>query len=114
MIGNALEVVECIEILHGAGPDRSCANSASNSPDGCFISAARRNPSQTEKQQSAKLISSGKALEKFRQMIELQGGDARVIDDVKQLPQAQHTMQVAQFQAGYFPPCSASRSAPPA
>ena len=29
------------------------------------------------------LISSGKALEKFRQMIKLQGGDARIIDDPK-------------------------------
>ena len=37
------------------------------------------------KQQSAKMISSGKALEKFRQMVELQGGDARIIDDTKRL-----------------------------
>ena len=53
------------------------------------------------KQLSAKLISSGKALEKFRQMIELQGGDPRVIDDAKRLPQAQFTMQVASAKSGY-------------
>jgi thymidine phosphorylase len=53
------------------------------------------------KQQSAQLISSGKALEKFRQMVELQGGDSRVIDDAKRLPQAQHTMQVTSPRTGY-------------
>jgi thymidine phosphorylase len=53
------------------------------------------------KQQSAKLISSGKALEKFREMVELQGGDAQVIDDAKKLPQAQHTSQVSSAKAGY-------------
>ena len=53
------------------------------------------------KQQSAKLISSGKALDRFRQMVELQGGDPRVIDEAKRLPQAQHTMQVPSAKAGY-------------
>jgi thymidine phosphorylase len=48
------------------------------------------------------LISSGKALERFRQMVELQGGDPRVIDDVKRLPQAQHTMQVSSARTGYL------------
>jgi thymidine phosphorylase len=54
------------------------------------------------KQQSAKLISSGKALDKFRQMIELQGGDARVIDEFKRLPQAQHTVQIAAAKSGFI------------
>jgi thymidine phosphorylase len=54
------------------------------------------------KQQSAKLISSGAALERFRQMVELQGGDAGVIDDAKRLPQARHTTQVKSAKAGYL------------
>ena len=33
------------------------------------------------KKLSEKLIASGKALDKFRQMVELQGGDPRAIDD---------------------------------
>jgi len=35
-------------------------------------------------------------------MIELQGGDPRVLDDVKRLPQAQHAMQVAASRPGYI------------
>jgi thymidine phosphorylase len=54
------------------------------------------------KQRSAQLISSGKALEKFRQMVELQGGDPRVIDDAKRLPQAHHSMLVSNTKAGYL------------
>jgi thymidine phosphorylase len=54
------------------------------------------------KQQSEKLIASGQALERFRQMVELQGGDPRVIDDAKRLPQAQQTMQVASAKSGYL------------
>ncbi len=69
--------------------------------DGCCIWAERRRRWRKGKQQSARLISSGKALEKFRQMVELQGGDARVIDDAKRLPQAQHTMPVTSAKAGF-------------
>ena len=43
-VGNALEVQECIEVLHGGGPT-ICANSASTSPPGCFFSEARPRPS---------------------------------------------------------------------
>jgi pyrimidine-nucleoside phosphorylase len=101
MIGNALEVVEVIEVLRDAGPDdlrELCLETA-----GWMLYLGGASDSVAEgKQQSAKLISSGKALDKFRQMVELQGGDARVIDDTKRLPQAQHTMQIASAKTGYL------------
>ena len=100
MIGNALEVVEVIEVLRGRGPEdlrELCLELA-----GWMLHVGGVSKTVPEgKQQSARLISSGKALEKFRQMIELQGGDPRVIDDVKRLPQAQHTMPVMSANAGY-------------
>ncbi len=48
------------------------------------------------------MISSGKALDKFREMVELQGGDPRAIDDPKKLPQARHTMTVSSPRNGYL------------
>jgi len=54
------------------------------------------------KEQSEKLIDSGKALDKFRQMVELQGGDPRTIDDPKKLPEARHTMTVSSPKSGYL------------
>ena len=100
MIGNALEVVECVDILRGAGPAdlrALCLDLA-----GWMLHLGGTAKSVAEgKKQSESLISSGKALERFRQMIELQGGDPRVIDDPKRLPQAQHTTQTVSARAGY-------------
>jgi pyrimidine-nucleoside phosphorylase len=100
MIGNALEVVEVVEVLHGGGPKdlrELCLETA-----GWMLHLGCASNSVAEgKQRSAKLISSGKALEKFRQMVELQGGDPRVVEDATRLPQARHTMQVTSVRAGY-------------
>ena len=100
MIGNALEVVECMEVLRGGGPQ--------DLRDLCLELAAWMlhlggvaGSVAEGKKRSAELISSGKALDKFRQMVELQGGDTRVIDDAKRLPQAQHTMQVKISKSGF-------------
>ena len=101
MIGNALEVVEVVEILRGSGPQdlrELCLELA-----GWMLLLGGVSKTVAEgKQQSAKLISSGQALERFRQMIELQGGDPRVIDDAKRLPQAQHTLLVSSTKEGYI------------
>ena len=101
MIGNALEVVEVVEVLRGGGPEdlrELCLELA-----GWMLHLGGVSKTVAEgKLQSAKLISSGAALERFRQMVELQGGDARVIDDVKRLPQAQHSTQVACAKSGYL------------
>jgi pyrimidine-nucleoside phosphorylase len=101
MIGNSLEVVEVIEVLRGGGPEdlrELCLELA-----GWMLHLGGVAKTVAEgKQQSAQLISSGKALEKFRQMVELQGGDVRVIDDAKRLPQAKHMMQVTSPKAGYI------------
>ena len=101
MIGNALEVVEVVELLRGGGPEDLrdlCLELA-----GWMLHLGGASKTVAEgKQQSAQLISSGKALGKFRQMVELQGGDSRVIDDAKRLPQAQHTMPVPSAKSGYL------------
>jgi thymidine phosphorylase len=40
-------------------------------------------------------------LEKFREMVELQGGDPKVVDDPKRLPQAKHTLNVVSQKTGF-------------
>ena len=99
MIGNALEVVEVVEVLRGRGPEdlrELCLELA-----GWMLHLGGVAKTVAEgKQQSVRLISSGQALERFHQMIEMQGGDPRVIDDAKCLPQARSTMQVASATSG--------------
>jgi pyrimidine-nucleoside phosphorylase len=99
-IGNALEVAEVVEVLRGKGPEdlrQLCIELA-----GWMLHLGGVSGSVAEaKMQSEKLISSGKALDKFRQMVELQGGDPRSIDDVTKLPQARQTMTLSSSSNGY-------------
>jgi pyrimidine-nucleoside phosphorylase len=99
-IGNALEVVEVVEVLRGGGPDdlrQLCIELA-----GWMLHLGGVAGSVAEgKEQSERLISSGKALEKFREMVELQGGDPRAIDDVTKLPQTQRTMKLSSSSNGF-------------
>jgi len=100
-VGNALEVVEVVEVLRGGGPEdlrELCLELAAWM---LHLGGVTRTVAEG-KQRSAELISSGKALEKFRQMVELQGGDVGAIDDSARLPQAQHTRQVSSAKAGYI------------
>ncbi len=101
MIGNALEVVEVVEILRGAGPEdlrQLCLELA-----GWMLHLGGVCHTVAEgKQRSEQLIASGKAFDKFRQMVELQGGDPRAIDDTGKLPQARHTMSVSSPRNGYL------------
>jgi pyrimidine-nucleoside phosphorylase len=101
MIGNALEVVEVVEILRGAGPEdlrELCLELA-----GWMLHLGGVAATVADgKNQSEKLIASGKALDKFRQMVELQGGDPQSIDDPKRLPHARHTMILSSPKDGYL------------
>ena len=101
MIGNALEVVEVVEVLRGKGPEdlrQLCLELA-----GWMLCLGGVSATVAEgKKRSEELIASGKALDRFRQMVELQGGDPRAIDDPKKLPQAQRTMTVSSPRSGYL------------
>ena len=101
MIGNALEVVEVVEVLRGKGPEdlrELCLELA-----GWMLQLGGVAATVAEgKKQSEKLIASGQALDRFRQMVELQGGDPRAIDDPKKLPQALHTVIVSSPRQGYL------------
>jgi pyrimidine-nucleoside phosphorylase len=101
MIGNALEVVEVVEVLRGGGPEdlRQLCNELA----GWMLHLGGVSDTVAEgRKQSEKLITSGKALDKFRQMVELQGGEPRAIDDPKKLPQAQHSMILSSPKNGYL------------
>jgi pyrimidine-nucleoside phosphorylase/thymidine phosphorylase len=101
MIGNALEMVEVVEVLRGEGPEdlrQICLELA-----GWMLHLGGVSDTVAAgKEHSEKLIASGKALDKFRQMVELQGGDPRTIDDLKKLPEARHRMTLSSPKNGYL------------
>jgi pyrimidine-nucleoside phosphorylase len=101
MIGNSLEVIEAVEILRGEGPEdlrQLCVELGA----WMLLLGGISSTVAEGKNLSEKLIASGQALEKFRRMVELQGGDPRAIDDLKKLPQAQQTMTLTSPKAGYL------------
>src|SRR5713226_892327 len=101
MIGNTLEVVEVVELLRGEGPEdlrQLCIELA-----GWMLHLGGVSDTVAEgKKQSEKLIASGEAFNKFRQMVELQGGDPRTLDDPQKLPHAQSTMPISSPRDGYL------------
>ncbi|HET7442937.1 MAG TPA: thymidine phosphorylase [Terriglobales bacterium] len=100
-VGNSLEVKEVLEVLRGAGPEdlrQLCLELAA-----WMIHLGGRTASLAQAKQSAEqLINSGQALEKFRQMITLQGGDAAVVDDPTHLPATKHQLVLLSPQNGYI------------
>jgi len=99
--GNALEVAEVIEVLHGKGPEdlrELCLELAG----WMFHLGGAADSVADGKANASVLIASGDALGKFRQMVTLQDGDVRAIDDPKRLPQAAHSLDVISPATGYI------------
>jgi pyrimidine-nucleoside phosphorylase len=100
MVGNALEVQECIAILHGGGPADLRDLCLELAAWMLYLGGASKTIAQG-KQMSEQIIASGKAFERFRQMVELQGGDISAIDDPSRLPSADHRVDVPSPKAGF-------------
>ena len=101
LAGHSHEVIESIEVLKGRGADDLRDLSLELSA-WMFYLGERTASLDDGRTLAHKLVSSGEALEKFKQCIALQGGDARVIDDYSLLPQAKNRVAVKSSAAGYL------------
>jgi len=88
-IGNALEVREAIDVLHGVGP--------ADFREHCLVACAhmlllgnRADSLEAGKKMAEQSIQDSKAWEKFRQLVIAQGGNVEVVDQPDQLPQAKY------------------------
>jgi pyrimidine-nucleoside phosphorylase len=100
-VGNALEVIECIEVLKGRGPQDLAAVSFELTERMLILGhvAADRAAATRLVRQA---IDSGSGLERFRQIVEIQGGDPRIVDDYQLLPHAPERHLVTAGRAGYL------------
>ena len=100
-VGNALEVKEAIDTLHGHGPK--------DFQDLCYQSGAImleqagivKNEEEGLKMLH-KVVEDGSAFEKLRQMVMAQGGDVSYIDHPEKFPLAKHIVEVKASKAGYI------------
>ena len=86
-VGNASEVIESIETLKGTGPADLEELSVLLAARMLMAAGVAGEEADAEARVRA-AIRSGAGVEKFRQIIEHQGGDPRVVDDYSRLPSA--------------------------
>ncbi len=97
--GNALEVREALECLRGEGPDDLRALVLELAAEMLFRADRFPDP-EAARTRAAEFLDGGAPLERFRRMVERQGGDPRVVDDPSLLPAAAEVIPVRAERAG--------------
>jgi pyrimidine-nucleoside phosphorylase len=100
-VGNALEVKEALDTLHGDGPDdfrEHCLEVAGHML--CLASVAE--DFESARKLAKDKLAEGAALKKFQQLVEAQGGDLSAIEDPSLLPNAPKQKSVIAASDGYI------------
>jgi pyrimidine-nucleoside phosphorylase len=99
-VGNALEVAECVDVLKGHGPKDLEALSLELAAWMVHLGGLDSLEGARVKVRAA--LDSGAGLQRFRQVIELQGGDPRVCDGPAHLPAAREQLDFLAEQDGFI------------
>jgi pyrimidine-nucleoside phosphorylase len=99
-VGNAVEVAESVECLKGSGPSDLVSLSIELAAE-MVVLGGRAGSLEEARAICRETITRGTALERFRRMVEHQGGDARAIDDPSRLPQPRRSVVVKSPQNGF-------------
>jgi pyrimidine-nucleoside phosphorylase len=105
-IGNALEIRECIDFLHGHSPEDLETVSLALAAHMIRLGGRARTVAQASRL-AYEAVSKGKAADRFRLIIREQDGDERVIDDPDILPRAKHVENFAATSKGFVTRCDA-------
>ena len=98
-IGNSLEVVEAIETLQGNGPEdlvEMCYALGSQ----MVVLAGKAKTTDEARMLLQEALESGKALAKFKEMIQNQGGDPAIVEHPERILTARYTMELPAKQSG--------------
>ncbi|MEX1526726.1 pyrimidine-nucleoside phosphorylase [Enterococcus sp. C45] len=98
-IGNSLEVVEAIETLQGNGPEdliEMCYALGSQ----MVVLAGKAKTIDEARTLLQEALESGKALAKFKEMIQNQGGDPTIVEKPERILTARYTMELPAKQSG--------------
>ena len=100
-VGNSLEIIESIETLKGKGPKDLTELSVALAGGMIYLAGLAKTHKDGIKKAQAS-IDDGSALEKFRQMIIDQGGNAKVIDNYDLLPKTEVLLEVKSAKTGFI------------
>jgi len=99
-VGNALEVREAINTLNGQGPPdltELCLALGSQ----ILVLGGIAGSARDARPVLEELLRNGKAMHKFKEMVEAQGGTITALENPEELPRAQHIHAVKSPAAGY-------------
>jgi thymidine phosphorylase len=99
-VGNANEVIECIEVLKGGGPADLIEVTLALTARLLVLGGVATDLADADRRARA-AIRSGAALDRWRQIIEVQGGNPRVVDDVSLLPHVENRYVLKASRDGY-------------
>ncbi len=92
-VGNSLEVIEAIEFLKG-NMQEDVKNVVLEIGSNMIKLAGKGDNLEENKQKMLENIQNGKALEKLKELVKIQGGDVSYIDDTNKFERAKYIMQV--------------------
>ncbi len=98
-VGNALEVKEAIETLQGGGPPDLVEHSLELAAYMLYLSGKAASVAAA-RQMAKHALEDGRGWQKFRQLVQVQGGDVEYIDHPEKLPKAKWIETVAAPQTG--------------
>lgn len=99
-VGNAVEIQECINLLKGKGPKDLIEITVALGAYMLVLGKAAPNL-EAGKKKLVSLINNGEGLKKFIEMVEYQGGDPRIVDNPKRLPQAKYRINIRAPKSGF-------------
>jgi pyrimidine-nucleoside phosphorylase len=100
-VGNALEVIEAVNTLHGKGPDdfaEHCLTVASQ----MLVLGKKAEDLESARLMAESSLASGRAWQVFRNLVIAQGGDSNYVDHLELLPSAPLVETVAAPRAGHI------------
>jgi pyrimidine-nucleoside phosphorylase len=100
-VGNSLEMIEAIELLRGRAPDdyrEHCLHVTAH----VLMIAQRAKDLEEGRAMAERCIADGSALEKFRVLVQAQGGDVSYVDDVSKFERAKYVEVVTAPRSGFL------------
>jgi thymidine phosphorylase len=104
-VGNSLEILECIEIMRGEKNPLSAdlTELSLQLSAWMFYLAGKTSSVAAGLDLASEMLTSGKALDKFRELLRLHGGgDISVVDKPSRLPHAEHKQDFKASSDGYI------------
>ncbi len=99
-IGNALETIEALEVLQGAGPEDLCELTYALGAEMLKAASVATSKARAERL-LRKVVQDGSAARKMQRIVRAQGGDPRVVDEPDRLQLARHRKTIVAERAGF-------------